>query len=243
MNNELLLLSGNDIPFREAQINIHQPRLKEISFIGEESFHIGCQLLNFSTNILDMVDKSDLSNKSDFEIFMSIMNGKEKFKYKADALMVLTLIFPDYQIKIDKDKILLQKDNFCSSINKLNFDSFKDIISSMFDLEDSREEGNYNPSDVYAKKIAEKFKKRKEILAKQTGINLKKVSIFSRYVSILSVGERKDVNTLMDYTVYQLKDEFKRFQMKENFDFYMKAKLAGAQDLEEVDNWMDDIHP
>lgn len=243
MNNELLLLSGNDIPFREAQINIHQPRLKEISFIGEESFHIGCQLLNFSINILGMVDKSDLSNKSDFEIFMSIMNGKEKFKYKTDALMVLTLIFPDYQIKIDKDKILLQKDNFCSSINKLNFDSFKDIISSMFDLEDSREEGNYNPSDAYAKKIAEKFKKRKEILAKQTGINLKKVSIFSRYVSILSVGERKDVNTLMDYTVYQLKDEFKRFQMKESFDFYMKAKLAGAQDLEEVDNWMDDIHP
>ena len=243
MNNELLLLSKNDIPFKEAQVNIHQPTLKEISFIGEESFHIGCQLLNFSINILGMVDKSDLLNKSDFEIFMSIMNGKEKFKYKADALMVLALIFPDYQIKIDNDKILLQKDNFCSSINQLNFNSFKDIISNMFDLEELREESNYNPSDAYAKKIAEKFKKRKEILAKQTGIDLKKVSIFSRYVSILAVGERKSINSLMDYTVYQLKDEFKRFQMKQQFDFYMKAKLAGAQDLEEVDNWMDDIHP
>ena len=137
----------------------------------------------------------------------------------------------------------LQKDNFCSSINQLNFNSFKDILSNMFDLEELREESNYNPSDAYAKKIAEKFKKRKEILAKQTGIDLKKVSIFSRYVSILAVGERKSINSLMDYTVYQLKDEFKRFQMKQQFDFYMKAKLAGAQDLEEVDNWMDDIHP
>jgi len=30
--------------------------------------------------------------------------------------------------------------------------------------------------------------------------------------------------------------------MKQSFDMYIKAKMAGAQDLEEVDNWMDDIH-
>ena len=42
MDNELLLLSNNDIPFVEAQINIHQPRIKEIAMIGEESFFSGC---------------------------------------------------------------------------------------------------------------------------------------------------------------------------------------------------------
>ena len=36
MDNELLLLSGNDIPFIEAQITIHQPTIKEIAYIGEE---------------------------------------------------------------------------------------------------------------------------------------------------------------------------------------------------------------
>ena len=35
MDNELLLLSSNDIPFLEAQVNIHQPTLSEISLIGE----------------------------------------------------------------------------------------------------------------------------------------------------------------------------------------------------------------
>ena len=29
MENELLLLSGNDIPFAQARINIHQPKIKE----------------------------------------------------------------------------------------------------------------------------------------------------------------------------------------------------------------------
>jgi hypothetical protein len=46
----------------------------------------------------------------------------------------------------------------------------------------------------------------------------------------------------MDYTVYQLKDEFKRFQLKQSFDIHLQARMAGAKDLEEVDNWMDDIH-
>ena len=30
MDNELLLLSGEDIPFIEAQLTIHQPKIKEI---------------------------------------------------------------------------------------------------------------------------------------------------------------------------------------------------------------------
>ena len=47
------------------------------------------------------------------------------------------------------------------------------------------------------------------------------------------------MNNLMNYTVYQLFDEMKRFQMKQDFDMYVQAKMAGAQDLEEVKNWMD----
>lgn len=245
MNNDLLLLSKNDIPFTQAQVNIHQPTIKEISFIGEESFHIGCQFLNFSINNLSREDKISLANKTDFEVFMSIMNNKEKAKYKVDTLLVLTLLFPNYQIKIDKDRIILQKeDGFSSSINQLNYDTFKDIVSNMFCLNEiKQEDGGYNPSDALAEKIAEKFKKRQEILSKNKGADAKKISIFSRYVSILAVGEHKDINELMEYTVYQLKDEFKRFQMKHEFDFYVQAKMAGAKDLEEVDNWMDNIHP
>ena len=47
MNNELLLITGEDIPFIEAQTIIHQPTMKEISLIGEESFLIGSKFLNF----------------------------------------------------------------------------------------------------------------------------------------------------------------------------------------------------
>lgn len=244
MLDELLLLSKNDIPFTQAQVNIHQPTIKEISLISEESFHIGCQFLNFSIANLNYEDKNSLADKTDFEVFMSMMNNKEKMKYKIDTLLVLTLLFPNHRIKLEKDRILLEnKDNdFVSIINHLNFNGFKEIISSMFCLNETKQEEGYNPSDAFAAKIAEKFKKRQEILAKQQGKGDKKIAVFSRYISILAVGEKKDMNELMNYTVYQLKDEFKRFQMKQEFDFYVKAKMAGAKDLDEVDNWMDDIH-
>lgn len=44
------------------------------------------------------------------------------------------------------------------------------------------------------------------------------MSILSRYISILAVGERKDINDLMNYTIYQLMDEFNRFELKMRYD-------------------------
>ena len=99
---------------------------------------------------------------------------------------------------------------------------------------------DFNPSGEMAKKIAEKLQKRHNKLAEQKPD--KKVDILSRYISILTVGERKDMNNLFNYTIYQLFDEFKRFELKTGHDIYVQAKMAGAQDLKEVEDWMKDIH-
>ena len=243
-NNELLLLSKNDIPFIEAQVNIHQPTISEISFISEESFHIGCQLLIFTKDMLSQKDKSNLENMSDFEVFMSIMNNRESAQQRECAIQVLTLLFPSYTVLVKKDSIELTGPTQ-TSINTHNFKIFQNIVKVMFDMEgslDEEQKPTYNPADAFAAKIAEKLNKRQDKLAQQKMENVKKISIFSRYVSILAVGEKKDMNDLMQYSVYQLKDELKRFRLKDRFDMYVKAKMAGAQDLDEVDDWMKDIH-
>lgn len=237
---ELLLLSGNDVPFPQAQLVIHVPTLKEIGYIGEENFHMGCHFVIFDKNSLSQEDKNNLGDLSNFDIFMSVMNSHEKSIHKTNALSVLSLLFPDYEIKFEKDKMLLQKENFSSIINEQNYEDFKDILVQIFCLERDEKE-NVNPADALAAKIAEKIKKGKEKVAKSKGESVKKLNIYSRYISILGVG-----NNLIDYlnyTIYQLRDQFERFQLKENNDIYIKAKLAGAQNMEEVDNWMEDIHP
>ena len=241
LDNELLLLSGNDIPFVGGCISIHPPTIKEIGYIGEEAFNVGIRFLDFNKDLLEVEDKSDLENKSNFDIFMSVMNSSQIAKHKTDAMMVLTLMFPNAKVKIDKDKILLQLENFESSVNEYNFDEFQNIIRQMFCLNNMNGDSQYNPADALASKIAEKFKKRQQQLANKKE-EKQKVNIFSQYISILAVGLQKDINELMQYTVYQLFDEFERFRKKQDFDVYVQAKMAGAKDIEEVENWMEDIH-
>lgn len=240
---DLLLLSKNNIPFIGAQVDIHQPTISEISLISEENFLSGCQFLNFSKDQLSDADKNALADKSDFEIFMSIMNSKEKMKYRNCVMMVLALLFPTSSVKIAADEIILIDSEKTARINEMNYDEFKSIINAMFGLSGpDGAGGQYNPADSRAAKIAEKLKKGKQKAQQAKAGTVDKVAVFSRYVSILAVGEHKDINELMNYTVYQIRDEFKRFQMKQSFDAYMEARLAGAKDLDDVDNWMDDIH-
>jgi hypothetical protein len=41
MDTRLALMCGVDIPIPECELTIHQPRIKEISFVGERDFFIG----------------------------------------------------------------------------------------------------------------------------------------------------------------------------------------------------------
>ena len=245
MKNRLLFLSKNSIPFKEAQVNIHQPTINEISLIGEENFHVGCQFLTFSIGNLSEKDKVNLANKTDFEVFMSIMNSKEKIDYRDSAKLVLVLLFPDYEILFTSEILLLKDNVIIGKIDNFNFDKFKEIIIQMFKLDESGEGGEaYNPADALAAKIAEKFKKRQQKLADLRNENGDgALAIFERYISILTVGEQKDRNSLMELTVSQLKDEFQRYKLKLEFDTYMKYKLAGAQNLDSVEDWMKELHP
>ena len=248
MLGNLILLSGNDIPFPEARVTIHQPTLKEIAYIGEETFFTGCGFLDFSKKILSDQDKVNLVNYNDFDIFMSIMmSSQQEVKKSVEcANLVLTLIFPLYDIIVRNDGIVFLKEGQeQGSINKQNFLHFKKILQKMFSLNMGQSgEESYNPEGNMANRIADKFKKRHEKLLQiksEKEVNGKEINILGRYASILAVGAQKDLNNLMQYTVYQLYDEFQRFQLKNQWDAYIQARMAGAQDLEEVDNWMIDL--
>lgn len=235
---ELLLLSGNEIPFPEARINVHQPRLKEIALIGEENFHIGSHFLCFDKSQVNV----NSNNQSNFDIFMSVINSKEKVRHRVNAIIVFSMLFPKAKFVLQKDKILLQEGELITEINKMNFEKFQNIVSQIFCINDSLGgKPEYNPADSVAAAIAEKLKKKQAKKQALAG-SQEKANIYSRCISVLAVGLKKDINIYMDYTVYQLRDEYHRYILKNNFDIYLKAKLAGAEDLEEVDDWMEDIH-
>lgn len=245
--NRLLLLSKNDIPFQEAQAVIHNPTLKEIAFLGEDIFFIGCEYLNFSKQNLKEQDKVRLKDFTDFEILMTIMKNNDiVIQQGKEAMeMVLELLFPGYSVSFLPMSIMLSKGEERFLLDKQNFDVFRNIVSQMFCLKKTKSGAHkYNPGGVQAMELVKKFEERDRKLAKlkRQGKQDQGITIFSQYISILSVGLKKDMNELLQYTVYQLFEQLQRFKMKQNFDMYFQAKMAGARDLQDVENWMSDIH-
>lgn len=242
---DLMLLTKVDIPFPEGRLLIHKPTVEEISLITEEDFFTACRLLNFSKDILNEEDKLALANKSNFEILMSMMNGKDinLRKQKACAMLLLSLMFPDYKIELTLKEIVFEKyqnEELLESgfINSNNFESFKVIFRKMFCLKEDA--SDFNPKGDLARRIADKLRERQKKLAeKQKDV---KINILSRYMSILAVGLRLDINTVSQYTVYQLFDQFERLILLRDEDLTIELKMNGAKDVEDVDSWLKDIH-
>lgn len=248
MLNNLLLLSGNDIPFEEAQLIIHPPTIKEIAYIGEESFWGGIEFLNFSKDSLNEQDRKLLTDKSDFEVLMSVIQDSNiaLVTRKVQMELVLTLVFPEYHISFTPNAIFFQKENEKDvlKIDKDNFDIFKQIITQLFCLNDLRggPPKEYKPANAAAEMLAQKFRNRRQKLAEIKKDDDSGVNILSTYASILAVGAGHDLITIMNYTVFQLMDEFTRYRLKMEFDINLQAKMAGAQNLKDAENWMKNIH-
>ncbi len=176
---------------------------------------------------------------------MSIVNNKTDAGIKASVIsleLVLSLLFPNYQLMKMPTMLVLtkqvegHKDQVL--INNDNFEQFKGIVKSMFCL-DTLGGSDYNPANKTADMIAKKLRARhKKLSKKQEGSQ--SIDILSRYVSILTLANHHTIPELMQYTVFQLFDQFRRFEKKYSYDTWFKAKLAGAQNLQDVDSWLAD---
>jgi hypothetical protein len=113
MINDLTLLSGNEIPFIELGVSIHNPTIKEIAYVGEENFFIGRDLLNFSKDELEEQDKVNLKDKTDFDILIAILREHNAVmkKNRDCVLMVLALLFPTLQINFEEQAIVLTNES------------------------------------------------------------------------------------------------------------------------------------
>ena len=248
MVNEIVLITGVDIPFPPAEITIHQPTIEEIAYIGEEAFFGGIQMIQFKKEHLILDNLSGLENISDFQILLSLLqNTKDPASQiqRVNLEMVLTLMFPEYRILIMPNMIAFTANGENHIINEENFEEFQKVIKAMYNMDGSaRNEIEYNPANPAARAIVDKIKRGREKvkIIKNQNSEGQSQSILSRYISILAVGEQKDINSFKKYTVFQLFDEFNRFSLKQQFDQNLSFRLAGAQDLPQPEDWMANLY-
>ena len=241
MDIRLALMCGTDIPVPECQLFIHQPRIKEIALIGERDFFSGAQCFCITKNMISS-DESVLQSINNFQIFMTVMQEKEGVEKKMQVQQLCTLLFPHYKVIFTPRSILFQTDTGSILIDENNFDYLQEKIRQVCCLRSSATGSHtLNPASKKAQEIADKLMQGRHKIAQEKGES--DVSIFSQYLSILTVGiQSMSLQDLMDLTIYQLYDLIERYSLYTNWDLDIRSRLAGAKPDKQPDNWMKNIH-
>lgn len=241
MDIRLALMCGIDIPIPEIQITLHQPTIKEISYIGEENFFSALQCLELNKTMF-IEDNSLLNTTTNFQIFMTIMQEKETKEKKESVILLLQLLFPGYKVIITPNSIICTEKDNSLIIDESNFEILQDYIKEIFCYKNSSSQNSsFNPSNKKAQEIAQKIMRGRQRVAEQKGSA--NISIFSQYLSTLAIGlNSMTLQDLMNLTMYQIYDLIERYSLYMNWDIDIRARIAGAKPDSKPDDWMKNIH-
>ena len=244
----LTLISGIDVPIPEIGVNIHQPTIREIAYIGEKSFYEAAQtviiqkedFINGLENITQE-DKIALSQMSNFEIFLKLVEANPLSSTKVQ--MLLSLLFPDFNSSIEERFIFLvnPKEQKNILINDSNFEILQEVITTILCLQSGNTKEEFNPQGDRAREIAEKIKRGRERAARLKGEKRQQSNFLSKYISGLGIGTNTlNIHNVLDLTLYQLLNQLERYGLYTQYNISIQAKMAGAKDVEDVD-WLKDI--
>ena len=241
MDIRLALMCGIDIPIPECQLVIHQPRIREIAYLGEQDFFTGVQTLCIDKKMM-IQDKALLDTTNNFQIFMTIMSEKETVDKKEAVQQVCTLLFPDCKTIFTPRSMILQGKSSMITIDENNFEPMQQMVTQICCLRSGPgDQQSFNPANEKAAEIARKLMRGRQIVAEQKGET--NTSIFSQYLSTLTVGlHSMSLSDLMDLTMFQLYDLIERYMLYINWDMDIRSRLAGGKPDSKPDNWMKNIH-
>lgn len=236
----LALMTGIDIPIPELQTTIHQPTIKEISMIGEQNFFIGIQLLCVDKKLY-IEDENLLANTTNFQIFMTMIEQKQMADKKQSVQQVLTLLFPQAKVIFTPRSIFLNFGEGNVTIDEGNFEKLQELLIQQFCLQGSGQE-SFNPQSKKAKEIAQKLMKARQKVA-QSKAKENSGSMFTQYLSVLTIGTSLTLKDVMDLTMYQLYDLVERYSMYINWDIDIRSRMVfGSKNDKPIENWMKQIH-
>lgn len=239
----LALMTGIDIPMPEFTLIMHQPTIKEISFMGESRFFTAVQLLTIDEAFLSNIMKNSevqIQPQDLFKLFLQIMqDDKEKQKILKD---LLTLCFQKQKIIFTPRALnfLSENNEIISTLNEDNFSIFQTYFQTVFCLS-NRQDVTYNPANAKAKEIANKlYRARQRVAAQQTEKDKKSLDTYisSMVIAIPSMS----LNDVVNLTLYQLYDLLERYGLYVNWDLDIKCRLAGGGSEKEQESWMKNIH-
>ena len=241
MDLRLGLMTGIDLPIEGCQLIVHQPTIKDISYLGEERFFTGVQTICLYKSMFTSEDKGVLDDVTNFQIFMTIVKDKEMNDKKIAVEQLLEIIFPQYKVLFTPMSMIFQSENGIITVDQNNFEEMQKVLRMIFCAQTGpMDQQAFNPADAKAKEIAEKLMRGRQRVAAQKTSG--QGSVLSQYISSLSIGAGFLISDLVNLTMYQLYDLIERYSLYTNWDIDLRIRLAGGKPDSQVEDWMKNIH-
>ncbi len=247
------MLAGLPIIVPNVNVAITQPSVKDIAAFGEDDFFMGLQMLIKADNVIAPIKEGNpqLAMLDTFQLLVVGMNQDVHMRLLIENF--INFVMPDYEIQIAPGSINFkfpEVDQIVGQLNPMNFKFFQQTLQSCFlplnlETDDTPE---YNPVNEQAAAIAEKLKKGAEKVKKLKAMENDKGeigSLLANYTSALSIGLGVDVNVILNYTLFQLFDGYRRYTTKMQFDLYQKVSTTPMMDTSKMkvpDDWLSNIY-
>ena len=250
---ELLLMTGGEILLKENPlVKIQQPTIKQIALKGESEFFRSMSIFYINSEpLIEFINQLKTLREDEKEILLknitaydnllfvmqaSTADGSDKYEVVKLAQSAFGLLTPEYKFNFDPQKqemsLISLKDSHSIVVDEELFMKIKSVAEQIFLLDkffgESKKEKLSPAAQKIADKIAESERKIKEINGEK-----EEDSYFARILSIM--GMHADLDYLSNLTVYQLHNQFERFNLFTNYNQNMRAALAGATNVEFVD--------
>lgn len=240
----LALMAGIDIPIPELRLIIHSPSIKDIAYMGEETFFQAMQYLCIDKEALTQ-DETVLQTLNNFQVLMKVLEDSENKNRKKAVQTLLMLLFPTYKVTMmPRSIILAAEQQEPVMIDEENFDIFQSFVKQVLCANNMMQGKNivYNPEGDRAKEIANKLMRGRKKVAAQKAAKEGDSSILTRYLSILRTGPHIPLTESREYNLFQLFDQIERYSAYVEWEIDLRVRLAGGKPDKQVETWMRNLY-
>lgn len=239
---ELQRTTGVDIPIEELSLTLRQPKVREISMLGETNYFVALQLFTMTAEQLHI----ETPGVNGWTILQESL--KQKIDGIADTKVLvhnfLQLFFNETVNFGPRSLMIMGGKDGIQNIEPEDFDNLQYLIGVLGGKELlAPAEENFNPKNKRAAEIAEKMKKARKRLAQvkaaeNGGIdpNVSK-GFLSRYVRTVALGTPNTLEDVNNMTILQLNEMMQMYLAKEAYDLEVSSRLAGAKGDKELVHW------
>jgi hypothetical protein len=249
---ELLLMTGGEILLKDPLVKIQQPTIKQIALKGESEFFRSMSIFYINSEpFIEFINQLETLREDEKEILLktitaydnllfmmqaSTVDGTDKYKVVELTQSAFDLLAPEYRFNFDPQKqemsLISLEDSHSIVVDGELFMKIKSVAEQIFLLDKFFGEPQKEKLSPAAQKIADKIAKSERKIKEMNG-EKEEGSYFARILSIM--GMHADLDYLSNLTVYQLHNQFERFNLFTNYNQNMRALLAGATNVELVD--------